>query len=124
MVPSSILGGVTIFKKEIILETSNLVPRSNNALPLYKNDKVLITGEIPDNPVVNYVGEMINNYMNNKQTYRIDKVVSMGKPPDTRFCIKICGWNWDCRNIKKLKILIILIIQSNLTNLKFSILKI
>ena len=94
MAPSSILGVATILKKEIVL--GNLKARSNNGLLLEKNNLVLLTGEIVDNPVAGYVDAMIL-LLNNGEQYTINNITYQNE----KFCISTAGWNWDCRNITK-----------------------
>ena len=84
-------------KKEIKLETLNDVAKSNNGLILKENDLIILTGEEPENPIVNYASEMIP-LLNNKKKYIVKNV----HDHSDGFFIVAAGWSWDCRNITKI----------------------
>ena len=75
------------------------VATSDNGLPIFKKDTVIIIGEEPKHPVVCYTTEMIL-MLNNKKQYAIDEIHK--SKHNYKFVINLNGWNWDCRNITKI----------------------
>ncbi|MCF8019854.1 MAG: hypothetical protein K9L62_10660 [Vallitaleaceae bacterium] len=61
-------------------------------------DEVKIVGNIPKDPVVNYVSRM-GIILNDEKIYtiaQIDMNIRVNRP-----IIQVAGWNWDARNIEK-----------------------
>ena len=74
-------------------------PISFNGLVLKKGDRVILTGKVPNDSIVNYANPMYK-LLNNKKEYIIDSIFK--HDINDGYYINTATWSWDCRNITKI----------------------
>ena len=73
--------------------------RSVNGLAVRAGDKIKLFGQMPDDPVVGYVGEMVD--MLRDQSEKLFTVSTTDHLGRDKWVVHVAGWNWDPRNIYK-----------------------